>query len=366
MYSRDLHIKITPVVDGVLGETVKNWDWWSRNKDFRIACPPGTHEFIVNHKDYEERFRIPVEAGRITFLSFRQQIQLIESDMSYVPGGGTRTSTTTTYYVRATLSEVTLPADPAELDASSFGAALEDPDWGIRHYAIKKLTSGKIVIDEDDAALISRISVEDPVRIVRDSAEKFLKRRNFPRPAPPLFFESFEYDVSSHWKVGTESETEVQYELSPAGYRVFVPKGRYGWSMRDIAWALDDRDSCRIAAECSWIGGSDTQAFGLSFGEGEENFLVFCISRNGGAFVGHIRENTWQEDAVPWEQTAAAEIDARTVHRIEVEREGDSYSFQVDGVPIADFAVEGLESPEEVGVFVSGYQAVVFHKLVVY
>lgn len=368
VYSRKLGIKITPVVDGVLGETLKNSDWWSTKEDFRIACPPGTHEFIVNHKDYEERFLIPVEAGRITFLSFRQQNQSVESSTSgfYGSYGGVTTTTTYTYFIRASVSTVTLSADPERLDASSLGVALEDPDWGIRHYAVKVLTGGKFEIDGDTAALIGRMSVEDPFASVRISAGKLLERKNLPRPAPPLFFESFEWNVSSRWKVGKDPETEEQFELSPAGYQVFAPKGRAGWSLRDIAKDLDDRDSCLMALECSWIGGSDTHAFGLMFGESEENFLIFCISRNGGVFVGRYWEDKWQEAAVPWEQTAAAEIAARTVHRIEVERAGDSYSFQVDGIPIADFTTDGLNFPDEVGVYVSGPQTVVFHKLMVY
>jgi hypothetical protein len=38
----------------------------------------------------------------------------------------------------------------------------------------------------------------------------------------------------------------------------------------------------------------------------------------------------------------------------------------VDGVSIADFTIEDMDSPGKAGVFVNGYQTVIFHKLVVY
>ncbi len=112
-----------------------------------------------------------MESGRITFLSFRQQNQSVDSATSgfYGSYGGVTTTTTYTYFIRASVSTVILSADPAGLDASSLGTALEDPDWGIRHYAVKVLTGGKIEIDGDTAALIGRMSVEDPVASVRVS-----------------------------------------------------------------------------------------------------------------------------------------------------------------------------------------------------
>jgi hypothetical protein len=287
IYSRDLRIKITPVTDGIQGETIQNSDWWSTKKDFRISCSPGVHEFIINHQNYKERFLIPVKSGQITFLSFRRQIQDVETSTSgwYGSSTGITTTTTTTYYVRASLSNATLPVNPAELDNRTLKAALDDTDWGIRHYTVKILTRGDFPVNDEIADLIGRMSVEDPVEAIRISAGKLLRQKKLPQPPQSLFIDSFETNVRTHWKIGREEGAKNQFQLSPGGYQVSVSKGRFALSMRNNSIDLSNRESCRIALECSWLSGKENQAFGLVFGNNEEDFLVFCLSRNGGAIA---------------------------------------------------------------------------------
>ena len=370
-YSKDLGLRITPVLDNGMGETVKNWDWWSRKTDFRIACPPGVQEFIVRHQQYEERFSIPVESGRVTFVGFRRQIDSVDVSTSGSYSTGTTTTTTTTYYVRSSISRMSLPVDSDRLDMESMIAGLSDSDWAIRHYCLKAIIKGDFFDNNADSRLadmVSYQSIEDPIWMVRKEADKLVRRKGLTQPTTPIFFDSFEDEVYGVWKKGEDKGSS--FLPSDGGYRITAPKGGAGWSMRDIDFYLGkylkNRDTFRIVAELSWLKGNDSQAFGLCFGESDEDFIIFCMSGNGGAVSGKYQNGQWDKTLVPWNQAASTEIARRNIHRIEVDKAGNQWGFSVDGVFIAEITNDDWENPGEIGCYVSGPQIVDFRTLAVY
>jgi len=330
-YTLGLGIEISKVEGGVELPAARNHDFFNNYRDYRVACPVGTSEFVVRHGNYSQSFKVDVQADRVSCLSFREQILDSSSSTTYMGLGGSSTTTVTTYFVRGSRGAHALPADPKASDPEPFLSALADPDWGTRDSALDGLLRIRPKLDEAQAALVSRMAFEDEARVVRQDAAKLLGALGLKVPSPALFLESFESNLGNHWFAG-EGAGKTAFALDPDGYRITSTDENSHWSGVNLGKkiaALADYDAI---IECEWRGGQDNKAFGLFLGSDLKDFHAFCVSKNGGAMAELFRNSADKSADLRWSQEASASIAADPVVRISVAKRGASYSMKVDGV----------------------------------
>jgi hypothetical protein len=353
---QDLFIQIVQIRNGLESEPFTNTDFW--DAPVAIACSPGRGDFVVRHKDSEERLVVPVTEGFITYVGVRMQVK------RFVEGAY---ESTTTYYVRSSVGMHPLPYGGESTDPGLFLAALDDPDWATRSKALEALES--LQPDLDGAAIdrLTAITREDPSGSVRSAAIGLMEALGKPRPARPLAMVGFEWNADD-WFLGTSSGSTTS--LVPDGYlvecgnaeaaawQVFRPKD--SWARP----ALEGREDLDFVMECSWQSGKQTNAFGLLLGADAQTFHAFCVSRNNGVIIARFTDGAYRSTPVPWKTFAAAAIDRAPLTRIVVSKRGDRYEMSVNGTPVGGFTDETSLAVTHLGVFVDDVQSVVFRKIV--
>ncbi len=336
-------------------------------KDLRLARAPGQHEFIVRHKNYSERFRVSVQEGRVTFLSFRRQVIGVRET-------GLLTNRELTYLVRGSIGQHALPADPATTDPTPYLAALGDTDWGTRHYALERLAALKPALDGEAAARLRRMALEDQSQAVREAARDLLLAKALPVPAPPLIFDSFEDNNYNRWYVGGGKGDPVNYSIEADGYQIastdarehpyLVPSRKLTLDETDFS-GFEKRSDLDFVLDCTWKIGAVTNGYGLVLGRDQNAFQVFVVARNGGAMSASFAGGAWKPASLPWIQTAAPPRVVPPTTRILVSKRGSSYSMSVNGLAVGTVVDQENMPLKSIGFFVSGAQAVVFNRLIV-
>jgi hypothetical protein len=352
------NLLISQVEGGTERAPLRNSDFWNSYYDYRVACEPGTRDFVVRHGTYQGSFSVPVEAGMVTFVSFREQLLDVT-----VSGNTYGTTTTTTYYVRGSQGTYELPADPKASDPAPFVAALADGDWGTRSEALAALARIRPSLGPADSALVSSMALADPSSPVRRKAAALLGELRLPVPAPALFLESFESNLSNHW--ATSSGDSYSWNLDAEGYRAISKDENSHWSTIQLPKKLAELSDFDVVLECEWVAGSDSMPFGLTLGPSLKDFHAFMVSKNGGAKAVRFSDSKYLRDGFPWTQEAAAEIAASPVARIEVAKRGASYSVKVDGVSVGSFVDPDALGVGKLGVLIWGKQNVIFRELLV-
>lgn len=347
-------ITIAPVSAGVEGPAFRSTDRVI-GAPVRIACPPGPNEFVVRHQHYQERIIVQVAEDAITYVGVQAQVTAHDF---------TGTATTTTYLVRSTAGIHPLPLHQDVPDPAPYLAALSDTDWATRMEAVRGLLRLRPVLDPARVEQLTAMAREDPSHAVSASARVLLKKLALPVPAPPIISWSFRENVEL-WSAGV-SETIVTSYV-PEGY-LLEGKGRemFWWRTR-FPPEIGAREDLDIVMECSWKNGARNMAFGMTIGGDDRSFNAFCVNAQGGAVVLSLKDGALASgpSPVPWTDAASAQIVARPVTRIEVRKRGADYSLSVNGIPAGGFSDESRLAIGRIGVYLSGAQSVVFHKIVV-
>jgi hypothetical protein len=357
-------LKIVGIEGGNELPPVRNGDSWSGVGDLRLARTPGWHEFIASHQKYSERFRVPVEEGQVTFVSFRRQITgvLVVDKM-----------TTTSYMVRGSQGRHPLPADPATTDPRRYLEALDDGDWGTRHHALERLASLAPPLDAVAVAKVRRMALEDPVEAVREGARGLLSAGKLPLPAPPIALDTFEVNADGRWYVGGGNGDPVAFTFEPDGYQIESRDGNEHWVVAGAGPLTHSRSSSELIAsgdvdftvDCTWKGGAANRGYGLVLGRDKGTFHAFLVARSGGTMSAPAADSKWRPASLPWVQTAAKAIASSPTTRILVSRRKDRYALSVNGVPVGTVVDPEAMPVQSIGFLVSGAQTVVFNRLVI-
>jgi hypothetical protein len=351
----DSPIMIAPISNGMEGPSFRSTDYWI-GAPVKIACQPGPNEFVVRHKNYQERIIVQVTEGAITYVGVRAQITA-----SHFTGTGT----TTTYFVRSTVGTHPLPPNTDGNDPTPFLVALGDRDWATRSYALNGLDRLKGRVDKDVIPTLDHLAREDPSSTVRAAAGKLLKTLGEPVPAPPLVFVSFEQSAHT-WPFGEEASCTTS--LEPGGYLV-DSRAEHTWSVqtRWFGQEIGSRQNIDIVMECSWMSGAKDMSFGLTLGDDKQAYNAFCANEQGGSVALSVAGGSLSAgpSPLPWTNAASIAIAASPITRLEVSKRGAEYGFRVNGVLVGSFTDTRGLAVSNIGIFTSGVQSVLFHKIIV-
>jgi hypothetical protein len=147
-----------------------------------------------------------------------------------------------------------------------------------------------------------------------------------------------------------------QYYYDERGFNFDKETDGWSWINMNVEKLPDKFD---IELVSIWKTGKDGSPFGLLLGLDKNNFLGFCISKNGHATAGQFQNQGYLKDLISWKPVA--EIKA-TNNKITVQVRGRSVAYLVNGTRVGAFQNESF-SYRTFGLIVGSQQAACFSLL---
>lgn len=340
------------------GKKVKEGSLTYTGKVLRIARPPGSHEFLVEHWDssnqkYEKTVTVEIVPDRLSFITIDRHIVEVTDILRE-----RSEETLITYKVKIILGKTPVPLhlEREQNKNDILSSLLNDPDWRARLYAIAYLEKAETSYDKAITEKLSALAVDDGHREVRKQAAALLAKLGFDAFRNILFLENFElnkrtwinssrnYDFfyNDEFLFGAEEGgCEDQFMKSP----LYLPR------------------NFDLELVSTWKSGSSSDAYGVLIGRDESNFDTFGISSSGQAIVRATRDAESAPELLAWTNVPAMNLNGAAPNRVRVEARGDTWNYYVNDAFVGTVASTLNTSSYSIGLRVCGKQMVVFDQL---
>lgn len=321
-----------------------------------IARTPGKHDFIIYH---EPDLGAPSKE-RISVLVFPDAITYVSVSKHVIGKGGM--SRGVAYFVHVSVGSTPMPISPGPSDSKILTSALSDRNWGTRRYALKIFTETEIVPDSTTLERIRFLASRDRYLAVREAALELLDSLDEEIPDYPLYLDTFEHNLYPVWYTGSK-EGVYDYYFDIEGYNIVSKAEKWAWSIKDLLEILIDVPNYDIELDASWKDGVTNYNYGFALFQSRADYYYLGISKSGHAKVGFLHNSISQDSLIPWQDNASESILSREVSNIKIEVRGREATYIANGTVIGKFILYEDFIPNEIGLFVSGKQKVIFKSI---